>query len=42
MMGLFMEEIELHQRIALGTYTFTRENMIAYSRQVRSCWISCR
>jgi acyl dehydratase len=33
MMGLFMEEIELHQRIALGTYTFTRENMIAYSRK---------
>jgi acyl dehydratase len=33
MMGLFMEEIELNARIALGSYVFTRENMIAYSRK---------
>jgi acyl dehydratase len=33
MMGLFMEEIELHRRVALGGYTFTRENMLAYSVQ---------
>jgi acyl dehydratase len=31
MMGLFMEEIALHSRVALGTYRFTRENMLAYS-----------
>jgi acyl dehydratase len=33
MMGLFMEEIVLGQRTALGDYTFTRENMVAYSRK---------
>ncbi len=31
MMGLFVEEIELHKRVALGTYEFTRENMLAYA-----------
>jgi acyl dehydratase len=31
MMGLFMEEIELQKRVALGSYSFTRENMLAYS-----------
>jgi acyl dehydratase len=33
MMGLFMEEIVQHQRVALGSYSFTRENMQAYSRK---------
>ncbi len=33
MMGLFMEEIVLHSRVALGTYTFTRENMLSYARR---------
>ncbi len=33
MMGLFLEEIELHQRVPLGSYAFTRENMLAYSRK---------
>ena len=33
MMGLFMEEIVLGERIALGSYGFTTENMIAYSRK---------
>ena len=33
MMGLFMEEIVLHERIALGGYCFTAANMIAYSRR---------
>ena len=31
MMGLFMEEIVLEEPVALGSYTFTRENMLAYS-----------
>jgi acyl dehydratase len=30
-MGLFMEEIELQRRVPLGSYSFTRENMLAYS-----------
>jgi acyl dehydratase len=33
MMGLFLEELELHRRVALGSYAFTRENMQAYSRK---------
>jgi acyl dehydratase len=31
MMGLFMEQITLDARVALGSYVFTRENMLAYS-----------
>ena len=31
MMGLFMEEIALDERVPLGSYSFTRENMLAYS-----------
>jgi acyl dehydratase len=31
MIGLFMEEIELKKRVPLGSYTFTTENMLAYS-----------
>lgn len=33
MIGLFMEEITLGERIALGAHAFTRENMLAYSRR---------
>ncbi len=33
MMGLYLEEIILNQRIALGTYGFTSKNMLAYSRK---------
>lgn len=33
MMGLFMEEIELSRRVALGQYAFTAENMKAYAHQ---------
>jgi acyl dehydratase len=33
MMGLFMEEIALDVPVALGSYNFTRENMLAYSRK---------
>jgi acyl dehydratase len=33
MMGLFMEEIALGQRVALGSYTFSVDNMLAYSRK---------
>jgi acyl dehydratase len=33
MMGLFLEEVVLGERIALGSYCFTAENMIAYSRK---------
>lgn len=33
MMGLFMEEIRLGERIELGQYGFTIENMKAYSRK---------
>jgi acyl dehydratase len=32
MMGLFLEELALGERIALGSYSFTEENMLAYSR----------
>ena len=32
-MGLFMEEIVLDVRVPLGSYAFTRENMLAYSRK---------
>jgi acyl dehydratase len=31
MMGLFMEQIALNARVALGSYIFTRENMLSYS-----------
>jgi acyl dehydratase len=31
MMGLYMEEIALNVRVALGSYAFTRENMLAYA-----------
>lgn len=31
MIGLFMEEIALGQRVALGSYAFNAENMLAYS-----------
>lgn len=31
MMGLFMEEIEPGAKLVLGSYAFTRENMLAYS-----------
>jgi acyl dehydratase len=33
MIGLYMEEIELGKRVALGQYAFTAENMKAYARQ---------
>jgi acyl dehydratase len=33
MMGLFMEDIELNRRVALGAYEFTREKMLAYARK---------
>ena len=33
MMGLFMEEIEVGVRVSLGSYAFTWENMLAYSRK---------
>ena len=33
MMGLFMEEITLDDRVALGSYSFSIENMLAYSRK---------
>lgn len=33
MMGLFMGEITLYERLALGAFTFTQDNMIAYSRK---------
>jgi acyl dehydratase len=33
MMGLFLHEIILGEKIALGSYGFTSENIIAYSRQ---------
>lgn len=31
MMGLFLEEITLDKRVALGSYNFSRENMHAYA-----------
>ena len=33
MMGLFMEEITLDERLDLGSYGFSAENMLAYSRK---------
>ena len=33
MMGLYMEEIVLHELVALGSFAFTRNNMIAYSHK---------
>jgi acyl dehydratase len=33
MIGLYMEEIELGKRVALGQYAFTVENIKAYARQ---------
>jgi acyl dehydratase len=33
MMGLFMDEVELHKRFALGSYTFTHDNMVAYAQK---------
>jgi acyl dehydratase len=33
MMGLFMEEIEIDRRVSLGSYAFTRSNMLDYAQQ---------
>jgi acyl dehydratase len=33
MMGLFMDEIVLGQRVPLGTFSFSHANMVAYGRQ---------
>jgi acyl dehydratase len=33
MLGLYLEEIEVGRRFALGHYKFTRESVLSYSRQ---------
>lgn len=33
MKALFLEDVEIGRRIVLGSYRFTRQNMLAYARQ---------